>query len=199
MLGPPKPGIFQRFKSFIERSLGADDVDLVVQAYGITESHTEDQTLANILKFGNDINFLAPVLVYAHGWDRNAFIYFFNETNTWEGPWKGHANHILDVAYLFQNYNEALTEGQRETAVTFGKDLIRFANGKSPWPVFSFADQQLNARVYGAKEPESVRARVDTTTGPSDRSERRQTIFQLSQNIPLSRLSDAWGSFMSAH
>ncbi|KAJ5382245.1 carboxylesterase [Penicillium concentricum] len=197
LLGPPKPGVFQRFKDSIQLSLGVEGMELIFQAYGITETASEEETFATILKFGNDINFLAPVLVYAHGWDSDAFIYFFNEPNTWDGPWKGHANHILDVAYLFQNYNEALTEGQRHTATIFGKDLIRFANGKAPWPVFNFGANELNARVYGSKDPEKVAARVDTIPGPSDRSERRQTIFQLSQSIPLTKLSDAWGSFMS--
>ncbi|KAJ5950821.1 carboxylesterase [Penicillium vulpinum] len=196
MLGSIKPGIFQQFKDSIERSLDADSAALILQAYGITETDPKEDTLANILKFGNDINFLAPVLVYAHGWDGNAFMYFFNEPNTWDGPWKGYANHILDVAYLFQNYNEALTEGQRQTAVIFGKDLIRFANGKAPWPVFDFAAEELNARVYGSKDLEKVTARVDTTTGPNERTERRQTIFQLSQTIYLTKLSDAWDSFM---
>lgn len=172
---------------------------LIFQAYEITENASEEETLGNILKFGNDISFLAPVLVYAHGWDGNAFVYFFNEPNTWDGPWKGHANHILDVAYLFQNYNEALTEPQRQTAITFGKDLIRFVNGKSPWPVFNFAAAELNARVYGSSDPRNVEARVETTTGPNDRSERRQTIFQLSDIISLTKLSDAWASFMSGH
>ncbi|CAI7657092.1 unnamed protein product [Penicillium glandicola] len=199
LLGPPKPGIFQRFKDSIERSLGADGVELISQAYGITEAASEEGTLANILKFGNDINFLAPVMAYAHGWDGNAFVYFFNEPNTWDGPWKGHANHVLDIAYLFQNYNEALTEGQRQTAIIFGKDLIRFANGKAPWPVFNFGTKELHARVYGSKDPEKVAARVDIIPGPSDRSERRQTIFQLSQSISLTKLSDAWGSFMSGN
>lgn len=198
-MGAPQPGIVRRFKDSLERSLGSDGVSLVVAAYGITEIASEEEATMNILKFGNDINFLAPVLVYAHGWDQNAYIYFFNEPNTWEGPWKGHANHILDVAYLFQNYNEALTEGQRETAVIFGKDLIRFANDQPPWPVFNFAANELNARVYGAKNPEQATSRVEVVEGPSSRSERRQTIFQLSMTIPLTTMSAAWDSFMSGH
>lgn len=198
-MGAPQPGIVRRFKDSLERSLGSDGVSLVVAAYGITEIASEEEATMNILKFGNDINFLAPVLVYAHGWDQNAYIYFFNEPNTWEGQWKGHANHILDVAYLFQNYNEALTERQRETAVIFGKDLIRFANDKPPWPVFNFAANELNARVYGAKNPEQATSRVEVVEGPSSRSERRQTIFQLSMTIPLTTMSAAWDSFMSGH
>jgi carboxylesterase type B len=198
-MGPPKPGLVSRFKDCFERFLGPNDALSVMVAYNITDSASEEEATMGIWKFGNDINFLAPVLVYAHGWDQDAYIYFFNEPNEWEGPWKGYANHILDVAYLFQNYNEALTEHQRETANTFGKDLIQFANAQSPWPVFNFAAKDLNAKVYGAKDLQQARARVEIIPGPNSRSERRQTIFQLSLSVPLTILSAAWGSFMSGN
>jgi len=198
-MGPPKPGLIQRFKDSFERFLGSRDASSVFEAYGITEAASEEEAEMAIWQFGNDICFLAPVLVYAHGWDQNAYIYFFNEPNTWEGQWKGHANHLLDVAYLFQNYNESLTEDQRVTANTFGKDLIQLANQRSPWPVFNFAAKELNAKVYGAKDLQQAAARVEIIPGPNSRSERRQTVFQLSLLIPLTRMSDALASFMNGN
>ncbi|KAJ5903533.1 carboxylesterase [Penicillium tannophilum] len=199
LMGPPKPALVQRFKDSFEQFLGSRDALSIFEAYGITEAASEEEAETAIWNFGNDICFLAPVLVYAHGWDQNAYIYFFNEPNTWEGQWKGYANHLLDVAYLFQNYNESLTEDQRKTANVFGKDLIQFANKQSPWPVFNFAAKELNAKVYGAKDLQQAAARVEIIPGPNSRSERRQTIFQLSTLIPLTRMSDALASFMNGN
>lgn len=196
-MGPPSVEFAQRFRRCIENNLGAEKAALIFEAYNIGDSGSENDNYTNILNFGNDIGFLAPVLCYAHGWDANAFVYFFTEPNTWEGPWKGRANHILDVAYLFQNYNDHLSPDQQETAVAFGTDLINFANGRAPWPVFNFAAKELNAKVYGATNPESVNFRVEVVSGPNTRTERRQTIFNLSVSIPLTRMSEAWNAFLT--
>jgi hypothetical protein len=198
-MAPRDAQFVSRFKSSITKSLGAHKAGMIFDAYNITDAVSNDESYTNILDFGNDIKFLAPVLVYAHGWDGNAFVYFFNEPNTWEGPWAGRANHILDAAYLFQNYNDHLSPGQKETAVEFGKDLINFANGHHPWPVFEFAAKKINAKVYGAKNPKSteVKSRTEVVPGPNPRTERRQSIFALSTSIPLSRLSEAWDAFVA--
>ncbi|QGA13143.1 hypothetical protein EYB26_000790 [Talaromyces marneffei] len=197
MIGPPSAEVVQRFKRTIENNLGIEKATLVFDAYNITDTASFNDNYQNILNFCNDIGFLAPVLCYAHGWDANAFVYFFTEPNTWEGPWKNRANHILDVAYLFQNYKEHLSPAQQETAAAFGIDLINFANGRAPWPVFNFAAKEINAKVYGATNPESVKSRVEVVSGPSPRTERRQTIFSLSLSIPLTRLSEAWNAFLT--
>jgi carboxylesterase type B len=179
-------------------SLGDKKAGRILDAYDITDDDNEEIYL-RILHFGNDICFLAPVLVYAHGWDGNAFVYFFNEPNTWKGPWEGHVSHVLDVAYLFQNYNEHLGEEQRATAEAFGKDLIAFASGRAPWPVFDFANNEMNVKVFGpGRGGESLGdGRVQALAGPNHRAGRRQTIFELSRLIPLTELSEAWAAFQS--
>jgi hypothetical protein len=98
---------------------------------------------------------------YAHGWDTNVFVYFFNELKTWEGSWKSHTNHILNVASLFQNYNDHLSQAQQETVVEVRRDLIDFTNGRAAWAVFNFAVKECNVKVYGAKNPESVKSRIE--------------------------------------
>jgi carboxylesterase type B len=197
MTGPSSAEFVQRFRRSIENNLGAEKAALVFNAYDIIDSASENENYTNILNFGNDIGFLAPVLCYAHGWDAYSFVYFFTEPNTWDGPWKNRANHILDVAYLFQNYNVHLSPAQQETAIAFGTDLINFANGRAPWPVFNFAAQEINAKVYGATNPQSVSSRIEVVSGPNTRTERRQTIFNLSLSIPLTRLSEAWNAFLT--
>jgi hypothetical protein len=63
---------------------------------------------------------------------------FFKEPNTWEGPWRGFATHILDIAYLFQNINDHLTGAQRNVAIQFATDVITFANENALFPPFGF-------------------------------------------------------------
>src|SRR5882724_11559116 len=82
--------------------------DALLASYGITASMAHDDALQAILNFITDIGFLAPTLTYARGWPGKSYVYCFNERNPWEGRFKGHASHILDVAFLFQNFNDAL-------------------------------------------------------------------------------------------
>lgn len=185
------------FRESLTRSLGsAQKAGQVLAAYFIAEDIPDDQAFKAILSFANDIAFFVPVLNYGHCWSGQAFIYQFNEPNTWNGAWKGHANHILDVVYLFQNYNEHLLDPQRRVAVQFAKDLIAFANGHPPWAVFKWETGDLNSRVYGGREA-GTSGTVVTVPGPERRTERADTILGLMTGIPADDLAQAWSAFMS--
>lgn len=145
----------------------------------------------------SDIVVFVPVLNYAHCWSGHTFIYQFNEANTWDGPRKGLTNHILDVANLFQNYNEPLTESQRGGAVQFAKDVIEFANRDAPWAAFKWENGDPNSRVYGGRETGLSRVVVVTVTGPDPRTERADTILGLMASIPADDLARAWGALMA--
>lgn len=86
-----------------------------------------------ILDFANDISFHALASAYASAWKRTAYRYRFREPNPWDGPWKGHATHVLDVAYLFLNYTESMSKSQAKLASDFATDIIHFINGKAPF------------------------------------------------------------------
>ena len=190
--------IASSFKESLRRSLdSADKGGRVLSAYSITEDTSDDQAMKAILRFASDICFFVPVLNYGHCWSGHAFIYRFNEPNTWDGPWKGYANHILDVAYLFQNYNEHLPEPQRGVAIQFAKDVVAFANGVAPWAVFKWETGALNSRaVYGGSDA-STSGNVVTVPGPEPRTERANTILTLMASIPADDLAKAWGAFMA--
>ena len=189
--------IASSFRESLRRSLGsADKAGRVLSAYSITEDISDDQAMKAILRFASDICFFAPVLNYGHCWSGHAFMYQFNEPNTWDGPWKGYANHILDIAYLFQNYNEHLPEPQRGVAIQFAKDVVAFANGIAPWAVFKWETGALNSRVYGGSDA-STSGNVVTVPRPEPRTERANTILTLMASIPADDLAKAWGAFMA--
>ncbi|KAL2786639.1 Alpha/Beta hydrolase protein [Aspergillus keveii] len=197
MINRSKEEIATSFTDSLTRSLGsAEKAAQILSAYAITEDRSDDQAFKAILRFANDIAFFVPVLNYGHCWSGEAFIFEFNEPNVWDGPWKGHANHILDVAYLFQNYNEHLPEAQRAVAVQFAKDVIAFANGHAPWAAFKWETGELNSRVYGGREP-GTSGFVVTVPGPEPRTERADTILGLMAGIPADDLARAWGAFMA--
>ncbi|KAF3386206.1 Lipase 2 [Penicillium rolfsii] len=197
MLNRSTDGIAPAFRESLTRSLAsADKAAQILSAYSISEHIPDDQALKAILKFASDICFFVPVLNYGHCWSGNAFLYQFNEPNTWEGPWKGYANHILDVAYLFQNYNDDLTDRQRAVAIQFAKDVILFANGQRPWPVFRWETSDLSSRVYGGRVIKTS-GEVMTVSGPDSRTERSKTILVLMESVSADELSRAWGNFMA--
>ncbi len=145
MLGPRTAGVAKAFCDSIHKTLGGNDKK-VLEAYNINADQSDKEGLYNILKFSTDISFFAPTVAFAQGWPGKSYVYHFNEGNPWDGEWKGEAVHVLDVAYLFQNYNEFLGEAQRQVAVTFAGDFIKFVNGK--WPTTSFGTKE-GAQIYG--------------------------------------------------
>lgn len=170
---------------------------LITKLYG-TFKATPEETKRKILNFANDVVFFRPVLAYAHLWQGDAFIYFFNEPNTWEGPWEGFATHILDISYLFQNFDDHLTGAQRNVAIQFATDVITFANGNALFPPFGFQMTELYSRVYGGSRPEDS-GTVTTVNGPSSRTERRSILFDIVDKVPGDELSDAWTAFLAGH
>jgi carboxylesterase type B len=116
-------------------------------AYDITPATSDKDALLSILRFASEISFYAPARAFAQGWPQKFFLYHFNEGIPWEGRFKGEAGHILDVAYLFQNYNEHLNEEQIKVARAYAEDFIKFVNGEDPWPQVKGGD--MAARVYG--------------------------------------------------
>ncbi|RKL12917.1 hypothetical protein BFJ70_g16050 [Fusarium oxysporum] len=116
---------------------------LLLNHYSLSEAATgelsDDEALLNILRFISDVAFLLPAINFAERMPRStqSYVYHFNEPNPWSGPFKGYASHILDVAFIFQNYNKDLDEKQKATAVAFASDIITFVNGQQPWKPFN--------------------------------------------------------------
>jgi carboxylesterase type B len=199
MLAHRKSGIAESFCKSILRSLthlppGA--AKKLLRAYNIHPALDDTLALRSILNFATDIGYLAPAVSLAQGWPGTAYLYHFNEPNPWDGGWKGDATHVLDVAFLFQNYNEFLPPPQREAAVRFAGDVIRFANGEAPWPAFEAGRQ--GAMVYGPSQEACRASFVPYTEGiAGQRCGRRTTIFELMEEFSLDELAACWGDFLA--
>ncbi|KAF3387325.1 hypothetical protein F1880_001410 [Penicillium rolfsii] len=168
-LNRDKTGILSAFRESITRSLGsADKAEQVLAAYARSQKFPDDEELIAILDFANVIYFILPVLHYGHCYQSFHKYNRWIEPNPWDGPWKGSANHILDVAFLFQNYNESLSQLQREVAI-------------------QWETNDLYPPVYGGKGA-STSGNVITVLAPDDRSERLKTVLTLTRSISVDDL-----------
>lgn len=153
MLDARKPGIAQAFINSCNKTLSAQPevATELLAAYNITASTSDDEAILAFVRFASDICFYAASRAFAQGWPNTSetklFLYHFNEGIPWEGRFKGEAGHILDVAYLFQNFNEHLDDAQLKVAREYGQDFIKFVNGENPWPPVH--QDELSAKVYG--------------------------------------------------
>lgn len=148
-----RPAIAQKFMDSAKTTLKSQP-EVAIQllsAYNITPDSSDDDTLLSILRFASEVSFYAPARAFAQGWpghgDSKFFLYHFNEGIPWDGRFKGEAGHILDVAYLFQNFNEHLDARQRSVALRYAEDFINFVNGEDPWPATK--PHRPSAQVYG--------------------------------------------------
>ncbi|KAH7379270.1 carboxylesterase-like protein [Phaeosphaeria sp. MPI-PUGE-AT-0046c] len=143
------PGIAQKFIESVNRTLSShpEAAKELLKSYNIAPDTSDDEAMLSILRFASGSSFYAPARAFAQGWPGKLFLYHFNEGIPWEGRFQGEAGHILDVAYLFQGFNEHLNAEQKKLARTYAEDFIKFVNGEDPWAPVKNGD--MAARVYG--------------------------------------------------
>lgn len=187
--------VVSRFIDSITRNLAAHPgvADTILKTYGISTSLPKEEGLIAILNFATDIGFAAPTQTYAKGWPGDAYVYCFNEPNPWDGRWKGYASHVLDVAFVFQNFLEHLSDAQRESSRKFAADVIRFVNGKAPWTAFD--EKSPSVRVYGPSVGKEVVQEVSLSK--KELTRRRADIYEIAEKTGLDALSEAWGMFVA--
>ncbi|KAK3312722.1 Alpha/Beta hydrolase protein [Apodospora peruviana] len=144
VLLPRKRGIAAAFRASAAKTLCKypEALASLLDEYSLssTNAHDEDQvSLLNIVRFMSDVEFFLPAVDLAAKFPNEAFVAAFNEPNPWDGPFSGIATHILDVAFLLQNFNDRLNPTQRVGAVAFGADAIAFVNGDKTrlWEAFN--------------------------------------------------------------
>lgn len=118
----------------------------LLEDYRLLGDLGDDEAFSRILQFITDVTFISAALAFARGWFGHAYLYHFKEGNPWGGLFQGQASHLLDIAYLLQNYSEYLSPKQDDLAVAFAQDVFSFCYGTAPWPVF---DEKANAKTYG--------------------------------------------------
>ncbi|KAJ5693116.1 hypothetical protein N7462_002539 [Penicillium macrosclerotiorum] len=121
----------------------------ILSAYGMNgENCIEDECLHGILRFMNDVFFYMPTVHLARVWKTGAaYVYRFDAPNPWKGRWEGEASHITDQTMLLHNFDEFLTEDQKQIGWSYTRDLLAFISGMPPWQPFD--DQESFERQYG--------------------------------------------------
>lgn len=168
----------------------------ILDKYGLTSEAVDDETAFDaILDYINDICFFAPTLTLAQGWKGNAYVYYFNEGNPWDGSCKDRASHILDLAYLFQNFREFTTPAQQAVATAFAEDFFKFCHGLQPWSPIRSSDLMVDfhARVYGPSSRQLTAGKVSQPYGGE--TLRRSTLFDYRDRISFDDLARVFTTF----
>ncbi|KAJ4296317.1 hypothetical protein N0V90_006362 [Kalmusia sp. IMI 367209] len=192
------PNIAPKFVESVNKTLAAhpDAASTLLSSYNITSSTNDDEALISILRFATEISFYAPALAFAKGWPKTKenkyFLYHFNEGIPWEGKFQGEAGHILDVAFLFQNYNEFLTEEQKKVARAYGEDFIEFVNGNDPWPPVE--GDQFGARVYGPSN-DGITTKYVASGNPAEVG-RDDRVLKLGEQLGFDTVMDVFQNFL---
>ncbi|KAK2601418.1 hypothetical protein N8I77_010868 [Diaporthe amygdali] len=181
MLGPGVEHIGTKFCVVLDKSLAdnPDAKEAVLKAY---DTRQEDDSLG-FLRFAHDVVQLAATRLIASRWPGSTYVFHFNEPNPWEGRFQGVACHLLDTAFLFQNYEEFLNEEQASSGRTFGRHLIEFVNGEEPYAPFKAASGKV--QVYGPGEPRSRQVDAKDLVAAG----RRNPVFSLAEDLGLDRLT----------
>ena len=184
MLHHRKSGCLTRFMTVLEETIPSHAAD-IAKAYQLRSVNDDEAAWPLILDFATDINYKATTQEYAAAWPATAYQYRFKEPNPWTGPWEGYATHVLDVAYLFMNYDHSLTPSRRQKAVELATDVIRFINGKPPF-------QQYDERSMFVKEYISE----DGEANSKDKRRNRDAIWpELFSRIGFDTALSVWTQF----
>lgn len=186
MFASKQAGCLKRFVEILNEFAPQNASD-VLKAYHISPEMNDSEAWPLILNFANDIGFHAPANAYALTWQSSAYRYRFSEPNPWDGPWKGHATHVLDIAYLFLNYTENLTKLQVDVALEFATDVIHFINGKAP---FSKYEQ-------GSKFIKEYISRDEITAAKAEQG--KDVIWPaIFSRAGYDAMADVWAKFLSS-
>jgi hypothetical protein len=186
-------GIAAKFTESVNQTLKAhpEAAKELLAAYNISTSTSDDEALLSILRFASEISFYAPARAFAQGWPGKFFMYHFNEGIPWEGRFKGEAGHILDVAFLFQNFNPHLAPEQKAVARAFAEDFIKFVNGEEPWKPVEEGD--MAARVYGPSS-EGVTMKFVADGNPREVG-REERVLNLGEMVGYDAVLEAFQNF----
>lgn len=189
-----KPDIASAFRISLTRNLSSPTAaEAVLKAYGIEPLTSDDIAFNTLVDFGTDIAYYMPALTFAQSWPGNKHYYHFNEPNPWHGPFEGYSTHMLDSAFLFQNYNDQLSSEAQGVAIALAQGFIKYANGAAPWQEYD--ENGGNVKRFGPSGT-SISSMVERNGWGS---ERRDVLFRLKKEgkVNLDELGAAWDKFLA--
>ncbi|KAF2737920.1 putative carboxylesterase [Polyplosphaeria fusca] len=185
-----KSGIAARFCASIAtaaRKAGA--AEALLEVYKLSSSTPDDEAMNVILQYVSDIAYIYPALAFVKSWPGKSYYYNFDYPNPFEGRFKGQSTHLLDAAFLFQNYNEKLEPSGVAAARALAQDFIKFANGAAPWQEYD--RKKGYTRVYNEHGTHVVESN-------GWHEQRRDWLARLAEEgeVDLDELSRAWNKFL---
>ncbi|KAF7555501.1 hypothetical protein G7Z17_g2139 [Cylindrodendrum hubeiense] len=171
-------GIKKAFSNYAHESLGEESASKLLNFYGINSATADSEALESIIQFITEIAFYAPSIKLAEAWPGPVFLGHFNERNPWDGPYKGKTNHLLDIAYLWGNYNQSYTRQNWTVARALAEAVVSFVSEKGSLP--EFKPENSLVTVYGPSE-ENISSHV--VGWDDERTRRNDAIFQLADEL----------------
>ena len=186
-------GIAAALEASLTKHIGVFSATAVLQAYGVTPNKDDASAMQLITDLATDIAYYAPAVSFARTWPGRTYYYQFNEPNPWDGKFKGQSTHMLDAAYLFQNFAHKMETKEKEVGIVPAADFIKFINGASPWDEYKYP--RSNAKTFGP----SGTTTSDTVDNDGWGHRRRDILFKLQEagKVDLDALSGAWDQFVA--
>lgn len=191
-LGHRQQGIAKALEMSLKRNIPNQDqdIDSLLSEYNISSSTSDSAAYQSVLELANDILFYLSGDAFARHFPGTTYVYHLNEPNPWDGPFKGQATHILDVALLFRNFDHELPAEAKEVGHAYGDSIIKFVSGQVPWQATS--QSKPVAQVFG-HDAGTGALRIDV----SEKVGRRSTVFKYKDTIGWDTLNDAFGAFLA--
>lgn len=197
-MGHLKKDSRKRFSASLKTSLASTPgaAESILDTYGFNSpalaspAEDDDAAFKEYLHFVNDVGYYAATVSFARGWpESKLYTFAFNEPNPWDGLYKGEATHVLDVVFLFQNYNDKLSVAQKKAAEGWGLDFARFIAGQAPWPAYS--RDKKNMKVFGPSVEGTEAVSKVISDNESEESGRRISILEIGKATGFDALAGA--------
>ncbi|KAL6405278.1 hypothetical protein AUP68_12122 [Ilyonectria robusta] len=190
-LAARQEGIAKAFCTFMKENFeNTAAVERLLGLYDLSPKTKDSDALIAIMEYFNDVSFYAPACLLASLWPKG-YVGNFNEGNPWNGPNRGKANHMLDTAFLFQQYNSRMAAPQRAVAEAYATDIAAFVAGLDALPQFTDGEQLV---AWG---PSNEGAIHQVTSRASKSSGRRPDFFDVVDDLGgLSALLSGYEKFL---
>ncbi|KAM6529840.1 hypothetical protein FALCPG4_007966 [Fusarium falciforme] len=183
-------GITTSFRTHLIKTLGKTEASKVLDRYSIRDDTPDEESLLSIAQAITDVGYYALSVKYAESFPGDSVLGHFNEPNPWDGVHAGRANHVLDIAYLFGNYEERYGPQNKLVARSLAEDVLSFVYGVNDLPVFGVEKKVV---VYGPGSDGVSRQILRWDDGAATRN---GTIFDLAKEAGgLGKLLQALLSF----
>ncbi|RSL70898.1 hypothetical protein CEP53_001725 [Fusarium sp. AF-6] len=146
-LSARQQGITTSFRAHLIKTLRQTAASKVLDHYNIRDNTPDEESLLIITQAITDVGYYALSVKLAESFPGDSVLGHFNEPNPWDGVHVGRANHILDIAYLWGNYDEKYGLENRRVARALAEDVLSFVNGGDSLPVFGMEEKKVV--VYG--------------------------------------------------